>query len=178
MNHNRQVFYHIVSTGFGYTALIFHNKPFSMIRVLLPRDDLRLLEKIVIEEFRGKLGANASVLKMSDSIMEYFHGKPLKVPWKHLVLDRFTALQKAVWIATADIPYGELKSYKEVAIEIGRPRAYRFVGTTLGKNPFPLLIPCHRVIKSDHSIGQFGGGKNLKRRLIELEKSSSSGSTI
>ncbi len=178
MNYNRQVFYHIVHTGFGYSALMFRERPFSIIRVLLPRDDIRQIEKIVIEEFSGTPGIHQIVLKMSDSIIEYFNGKPLKISWKHLDLARFTELQKAVWTATAGIPYGEIKSYKDIAEEIGRPRAYRFVGTTLGKNPFPLLVPCHRVIKSDATIGQFGDGTDLKRRLIEFEKRLSSVDTI
>ncbi|UCD31652.1 MAG: methylated-DNA--[protein]-cysteine S-methyltransferase [Desulfobacterales bacterium] len=68
-----------------------------------------------------------------------------------------------------DIPYGQLKSYKEIAAAIQRPRAYRFVGSTLAINPYPILIPCHRVIRSDSSFGRFGGGAELKRKLIEME---------
>ena len=56
-----------------------------------------------------------------------------------------------------------------VTTAVGRTRAYRFVGTTLANNPFPILIPCHRVIRSDGSFGRFGGGSDLKRKLIELE---------
>ena len=64
---------------------------------------------------------------------------------------------------------GELKSYKEIAQTVYRPRAYRFVGAALANNPFPILIPCHRVIRSDGSFGRFGGGTDLKRKFIELE---------
>jgi len=62
-----------------------------------------------------------------------------------------------------------LRSYRDIAVAVGRPRAYRFVGTTLANNPFPILIPCHRVIRSDGSFGLFGGGSDMKRKLIELE---------
>ncbi|MBW1836306.1 MAG: MGMT family protein [Deltaproteobacteria bacterium] len=79
-----------------------------------------------------------------------------------------TNLQQSVLVATTKIPYGDLRSYQAIAVTIGRPRAYRSVGSALAKNPFPILIPCHRVIRSDNSIGQFGGGA-LKRKLIELE---------
>lgn len=82
-----------------------------------------------------------------------------------------TRLQQSVLAATASIPCGELRSYKDIAEAIDRPRAYRFVGTTLGENPFPIVIPCHRVIRSDGSYGQFGGGTDLKRKMIELEAS-------
>jgi len=80
-----------------------------------------------------------------------------------------TPLQQLVLRATTDIPYGSVRSYKQIAEAIHRPRAYRFVGSTLAKNPFPILIPCHRVIRSDSSLGQFGGGTDLKRELIDLE---------
>ena len=81
-----------------------------------------------------------------------------------------TLLQKLVLRATTDIPYGSVRSYKQIAEAIHRPRAYRFVGSTLAKNPFPILIQCHRVIRSDSSLGQFGGGTDLKRKLIEIER--------
>jgi methylated-DNA-[protein]-cysteine S-methyltransferase len=84
-------------------------------------------------------------------------------------MEGITELQKAVLVATATIPYGELKTYKQIAEAIKNPRAYRFVGTALAKNPFPILIPCHRVIRSDLTFGQFGGGAELKRKLIDLE---------
>ena len=80
-----------------------------------------------------------------------------------------TNFQQSVLVATTKIPYGALRSYQAIAVTIGRPRAYRAVGSALAKNPFPILIPCHRVIRSDNSIGQFGGGTALKQRLIELE---------
>jgi methylated-DNA-[protein]-cysteine S-methyltransferase len=60
-------------------------------------------------------------------------------------------------------------SYKTIAAAVDRPKAYRFVGTTLAINPFPILIPCHRVIRSDGAIGEYGGGSALKKWLIDLE---------
>jgi methylated-DNA-[protein]-cysteine S-methyltransferase len=71
--------------------------------------------------------------------------------------------------ARAAIPHGTVKTYKDIAIAIDRPWAYRFVGTTLANNPFPGVVPCHRVIRSDSTLGQFGGGTDLKRKLIGLE---------
>ena len=178
MNRNGQVFYHGFSTLLGHSALIFRKRPFAIIKVLLPCDDLRMLKKKVKEASKDRSDAHQIVRKLSDSIIEYLNGKPLKVPWEYLDLERFTELQKAVLTAVADIPYAEVRTYKEIAEAVGRPAAYRFVGTTLGKNPFPLLIPCHRVIKSDYSIGQFGGGTDLKKRLIGFEKNQFSNSSV
>jgi methylated-DNA-[protein]-cysteine S-methyltransferase len=81
-----------------------------------------------------------------------------------------TDFEKKVLKAVAKIPLGEVRSYKWVAAKIGRPKAYRAVANALHKNPFPLLIPCHRVIKSSKKAGGYALGKQLKQDLIKLEK--------
>lgn len=82
-----------------------------------------------------------------------------------------TAFQLKVWQALRAIPYGELVSYKTIAEAIGNPKAVRAVGGANGKNPIPIIVPCHRVIGSDGSLTGFGGGLNIKKRLIDLERS-------
>lgn len=83
---------------------------------------------------------------------------------------RGTEFQRAVWAALEAIPYGETRSYGEVAREIGRPSAVRAVGAANGANPLPLIIPCHRVIASDGKLQGFGGGLALKQRLLAMER--------
>lgn len=83
---------------------------------------------------------------------------------------RGSKFQKKVWLELKKIPYGETRSYKEIAKAIGYPKAFRAVGVANGQNPIPLIIPCHRVIKSNGDIGSFGHGKEIKKRLIELER--------
>ena len=80
-----------------------------------------------------------------------------------------TPFQTSVWEALRAIPYGETTSYRELAIRVGRPRAVRAVGAANGRNPLPIVIPCHRVIGSDGSLTGFGGGLAVKRALLELE---------
>jgi methylated-DNA-[protein]-cysteine S-methyltransferase len=77
----------------------------------------------------------------------------------------------AVLREAAQIPRGETRTYKQIAEALGHPRAYRAVGTALRKNPFPLRIPCHRVVRSDGTIGNYSGkgGKGAKRLLLEKE---------
>jgi len=77
---------------------------------------------------------------------------------------------RAVWQACCEIPYGETRSYGWIARRIGQPESARAVGRALGANPLPLVIPCHRVVRSDGSLGGFGGGLAMKRRLLALEK--------
>jgi methylated-DNA-[protein]-cysteine S-methyltransferase len=80
-----------------------------------------------------------------------------------------TAFQCAVWAALATIPYGETRSYGELARMIGKPDAMRAVGAANGRNPLPIVLPCHRVIGADGSLTGFGGGLPLKETLLRLE---------
>jgi methylated-DNA-[protein]-cysteine S-methyltransferase len=79
-----------------------------------------------------------------------------------------TEFQKSVLIAVARIPLGKVLTYKQVAAMVGSPRAYRAVGTALRKNPFPIRIPCHRVIRSDGSLGKYSSGGTARKRTLLL----------
>ena len=83
-----------------------------------------------------------------------------------------TPFQLKVWNYVKKIPKGTVRTYLEVAKSIGKPKAFRAVANAIGKNPYPPKIPCHRVIKSDGSLGGYSGkgGINEKRRLLKLEK--------
>lgn len=80
-----------------------------------------------------------------------------------------TAFQLGVLDQLLKIPYGETRTYEEIAIELGRPKAVRAVGAANGRNPIPIIIPCHRVIGKDGSLTGFGGGLPTKSYLLELE---------
>ena len=82
-----------------------------------------------------------------------------------------TAFQRSVWAALLTIPYGETRSYGEIAAQIGSPAAFRAVGLANGHNPIGIIVPCHRVIGSNGSLTGYGGGVERKRALLELEKS-------
>ncbi len=86
-----------------------------------------------------------------------------------LDLSRATPFQREVWEITRLIPYGETRSYAWVAEQIKKPRAMRAVGQALGKNPLPIIVPCHRVVASDGKLGGFSGGLEMKRYLLSLE---------
>ena len=82
-----------------------------------------------------------------------------------------TNFQKMVWTELKKIPFGETRTYKEIAIAIGKPKAARAVANACGKNPYPIIIPCHRVVRSDGTIGGFtgDGGVEKKRQLLKQE---------
>ena len=80
-----------------------------------------------------------------------------------------TRFQESVWQALLAVPYGETVTYGDIARAIGRPRSSRPVGGAVGKNPVPIIVPCHRIIGSDRSLTGFTGGLDIKIRLLELE---------
>lgn len=84
-------------------------------------------------------------------------------------LAQLSDFQRAVLLKTQQIPRGEVRSYAWIAKAIGRPKAVRAVGTALAKNPVPLLIPCHRVVRSDGAIGEYALGSPNKRRILQYE---------
>lgn len=153
----------------GEAAVVFRPKPFAVLRTILPRADSQVLTELIKTNDCGSPGSHQQALVVVELIVDYFRGNPLEPPWEWMDMGGRTPLQQAVLEAAADIPYGQLKSYKDLAQAVGRPRAYRFVGSVMANNPFPILIPCHRVVRSDGSLGNFGGGIDLKRKLIELE---------
>jgi methylated-DNA-[protein]-cysteine S-methyltransferase len=85
-----------------------------------------------------------------------------------------SAFQRQVWAALQTIPYGETRSYGEIAEQIGAPGAFRAVGLANGRNPIGIIVPCHRVIGANGSLTGYGGGLDRKRALLELEKSHTS----
>jgi len=82
-----------------------------------------------------------------------------------------TPFQRSVWFALADIPYAGTISYAELAARVGRPSAFRAVGQANGANPLPIVLPCHRVIASGGGLGGYSGGLDVKRQLLDLERS-------
>ncbi len=162
--------YHICSTPLGYAAILFQSNPFLVMRIFLPQPQEHALENRIQKTHPAKAGHTPFVLHLCKAIQDYFAGAPLQIPWRFLDLGRFTPLQRSVLETVATIPPGEVRSYSQIAAQIGRPKAYRFVGSTLARNPFPIFIPCHRVVCADGSLGAFYGGTALKKRILELEK--------
>jgi len=101
-------------------------------------------------------------------LRNYFEGKGEGFNQGIIFLEG-TDFEKKVWLALKEIPYGETRTYKWIAEKIGSPKANRAVGQALGRNPIPIVLPCHRIIESDGSIGGYSSGVDIKRRLLEME---------
>ena len=161
--------YQIVETAFGCSAVAFCAAPFMLVSIRLPTSDLDSLCRPFDEAYWRIDSNHPRALTIGDALVRYFNGESIEIPWPVMDLSRFTPSQQAVYRIVAKVPYGETASYGQVARLAGLPRAARFVGTTMANNPYPVFIPCHRVIKSDGSPGLFGGGEPLKARMLTLE---------
>lgn len=106
---------------------------------------------------------------ITELINDYFHGKKVffDVP---ILWDGLTDFTKKVLLECRNIPYGNVISYKQLAMKVGVEKSYRAVANALGKNKLPIIIPCHRVIGSDGSLRGFTGGLSVKKSLLQLEK--------
>ena len=119
------------------------------------------------QPIKGRMTSN-SVIKLAKRELKAYFARQLKsfsVP-----LDwHGTAFQESVWQALTAIPYGETVSYTDIARAIGRPQSARPTGGAVGRNPIPIIVPCHRILGSDHTLTGFTGGLNIKVALLELE---------
>lgn len=107
------------------------------------------------------------MFQTSDFVKAYFNGNRSR--WNRI--PDGTEFQQAVWWAATRIPYGHTVSYSDLARSIGKPDASRAVGNALGLNPIPILVPCHRIVRSDGGLGGFSSGLELKQKLLIFEQS-------
>lgn len=104
---------------------------------------------------------------ITNQLIQYFHGDLREFNIHcHLI---GTDFQKRVWNTLMKVPYGQICSYKDIAVEAGSPKGYRAVGMANNKNNIPIVIPCHRVVGHDGGLVGYGGGLDIKMRLLELE---------
>ena len=140
----------LAADGHGLHLIEFHS----------PRHPMARLEKWVE-------GKNAILDMARAQLDEYFSGtrQQFDLP----LAPQGTPFQQEVWHTLATIPYGETISYAQLAQRVGKPTAMRAVGAANGRNPLPIVLPCHRVIGADGSLTGFGGGLPTKQFLLELE---------
>ncbi|MBU0899655.1 methylated-DNA--[protein]-cysteine S-methyltransferase [bacterium] len=153
-----------------YTTLNAHQRG---IFILYSEEGLKFVKlSSKLEELTKKIEnlTQRSDLRLEEDLKDYFKGKSIFFRDYKLDFSRISEFQKKVLMATLDIPYGETRSYKWVAIQIGKDKAYQAVGQALHNNPLPIIIPCHRVIKEDGKLGGFSGGLDWKKRLLTLEQ--------
>jgi epoxyqueuosine reductase len=150
--------------------LALYGTPAGLMAVVFPRHS-----RFAVENWLHRVIGRAEMVDggeiLEDSVrqlQEYFAGERTSFD---LDLDlRGTPFQRRVWAAVAAVPYGQTRSYGDVAAAIGQPKAVRAVGAANGANPLPVVIPCHRVIGSDGGLHGYGGGLDVKAKLLDLER--------
>ncbi|MGA2321747.1 MAG: methylated-DNA--[protein]-cysteine S-methyltransferase [Solirubrobacteraceae bacterium] len=161
------VSYTPVDSPFGTLLLAATRR--GLVRIAFPEEDAdAVLERLARRISPRIVEASAPLDTAKGELEEYFSGRRREF---ELALDWALVgpFGRRVLRATSEIPYGEVQSYAEVAAEAGSPRGSRAAGNALASNPIPIVIPCHRVLRSGGALGGYGGGLERKRWLLELE---------
>lgn len=150
--------------------IFYYKSKFGIIKGII-RDNKLIFFKNINSKINvqiSDINKSKLVLKIENQLDEYFNGKRriFNIP---LQLEG-SEFQKKVWEALLKIPYGETKSYKEIAKIIGNEKAYRAVGMANNRNPITIIVPCHRVIGSNNKLIGYFGGLKMKESLLKMEK--------
>jgi len=164
-----EIRYTCFDTPFGWCGLIKGNS--GLLKILLPEPEKASIEDKIHSPYPlFSVYAPEDFLLEQEALCLYFSGGSLVFPFP-LDFAGATAFQKAVWNAIKKIPSGQIRTYQWVSKRIKHPHSMRAVGNALGRNPFPPVIPCHRVIREDGMLGGFSAaqGLQLKIALLALE---------
>lgn len=145
----------------------FVDLEFIKLRVIFDKKKRKILKTEIFD--KTSINSTKEDNHISELIKKYFYGDIEKFDLSFLYMDDLGNLQRRVLYKLIEIPRGKVTTYKRLSKLIGKDRAYRAVGTSLAKNPFPILLPCHRVIKSDLNSGNFGDRPDLKIKLLQFE---------
>ena len=149
---------HAVSTSLGLCRLIIGEI-----------DESEFLRRIEAEFRVRPVKSKKLLFQTRHGLDRYLSGRSRSIPAPVEFLHG-TPFDRKVWDTLSRIPYGQTRSYAWVARRIGRPRAFRAVGGACGRNPIPIVIPCHRVVSKSGGLGGYSGGLQYKKRLLHLEK--------
>ncbi len=160
------LYFAVFRTDAGWVGLLA--SPRGLRRLILPHPS----EQEVCQQLAEDATGNPALFQdLIARLQAYFSGRRVAFP-DELDLSLATPFQRDVWRAARAIPRGETRTYGWLAGQIGRPGAARAVGQALGRNPVPVIVPCHRVLAGDGGIGGFSGGLDMKRYLLRLEGNS------
>ncbi len=157
-----QLVYMYMDSPVGALKLVAHDQ--ALVAVMWDNEDHK---RVRLAELTENL-QHPMLLKVKQQLEEYFAGQRRRFD---LPLDfQGTDFQQQVWQALLTIPYGETRSYKDIALQIGNQKAVRAVGAANGRNPISIIAPCHRVIGSGGALVGFAGGLDKKQILLSLEQ--------
>lgn len=171
MKKQEEAFFGIVETQLGAMGLIWAYEKGKRIvkRIYLPAAAKQIASSIKADYPHAMSGSKKDAAALEDMLRRYINGEDVDSLYESLDLAVCNEFQKKVLLCDRRIPRGMVSTYSGLAARAGSPKAARAVGSAQAGNPFPLIIPCHRVIRSDGTLGGFGGGLKLKRKLLEME---------
>jgi methylated-DNA-[protein]-cysteine S-methyltransferase len=158
--------YHVFKTNQGWMAVLGSAR--GLVSIALPRSSAQAALESLCRDTEQATQSLERFQDLSERLQKYFSGYEVSFP-DELDLSAATPFQREVWQAARQIAYGEARSYGWLAEKIDKPVAARAVGQALSRNPLPIIVPCHRVIASDGSLGGFSDGLEMKRLLLRIE---------
>lgn len=157
----------LVDTCLGWMGVMC--SPNGLRKIILPQASREaVLNWAVSCSYSVEVCKLALLGDLPQRLRRYLEGKPVHFP-DRLDFAGASHFQQDVWQVAQTIPYGETRSYAWIAAQLGLSKASRAVGQALGRNPLPIVVPCHRVIGSDGGLGGFSAGLDMKRHLLRLE---------
>jgi methylated-DNA-[protein]-cysteine S-methyltransferase len=163
--------YVLVPSPFGTLALLWQDAPEGprVCRILLPEDGKPTETMLQALHAEARPGSCLAMANLGKRIAGFLEGQDIVFPLDILALETCPEFQQRVLRAEHAIPRGWVSTYGRIAAHLGVPGAARAVGNALANNPFPILIPCHRAIRSDGTLGGYQGGFRMKQALLTLE---------
>ena len=158
--------YSIADTSYGEMTIIWTaGEPLRVVRILLPsrRGELGIRYPQATESTDSAIG------DLAEDIARFLDGEDVTFSLDLMDVDQCSPFQRSVILAEYGVPRGHVTTYGRLARHLGAPRASRAAGRALATNPFPIVIPCHRAVRSDGSLGGYQGGVEMKARLLEME---------
>jgi methylated-DNA-[protein]-cysteine S-methyltransferase len=161
----------LLPSVFGTFAIVWYkteNEP-KVRRVFLPHEKPPVKNLIQAEFVNSSLTSCESILELGERIRRFLNGEPVKFEVDIVALEVCSTFQRRVLLAEYEIPRGWVSTYGRISKNLGIVNGARAVGRVLSRNPFPIIIPCHRAIRSNGELGGFQGGLGMKKTLLEYE---------
>jgi len=168
LTSSESIYYTLYSSPLGLTGIAGSEK--GLLRIVLALPDESQFVDSLKNSFQCACFKNPDFFENVIKQLSLYFSGDLESFDCQLDLSRGTPFQQKVWRQLTVIPYGGTISYRTLAEGIDQPRAFRAVGNANGKNPLPLIVPCHRVIQGNGSLGGYTGGLHIKQFLLDLEK--------
>lgn len=165
------IFFTIISSPFKEIGLVWYEstKGIKLIRIVLSKS-LKKPYSTIRTSYPDAVESNPSTIsRLTNDIRSFLDGKPINFSLRNLDQSQFKTFQKKVILLERKIPRGWVSTYGRLAHKLGYPQAARGIGQALARNPFPIIIPCHRTVRGDGSLGGYIGGLSMKRKLLEFE---------